>query len=291
MLEKFYYKYLKNAKSYLKTIKANLRIFAKNPIYYLKEYLRIIGSLFLVIIRKFPNLRINNIIRKVNGVNFNFDFKFGAVIRGMYLRFFSADIVNTMLKYIKKGSTFIDIGANIGYITAIGAGCVGKKGQVHSFEPVPLYFNKLIQLKLINKNYKIYINNFALGERESNAEIYTSRKNPGWNTMISGWIDPDDLKNKIKIKVKRLDKYLFEKKINNISLIKIDVEGFEIPVLKGMTKFFEENKDSLPPIILEVIPSTYSLLGNKLEDLENLLKKFSYIAYSIDEKKKIKIKI
>ncbi|MFX0083692.1 MAG: FkbM family methyltransferase, partial [Candidatus Hodarchaeota archaeon] len=242
------------------------------------------------VILEFPKINLNTVIRKINGINYKFYFNFASRYRGMYLSLNSLPIVNVLLKYLKRGTVFIDAGANIGYLSAIGAGLVGKKGQVHSFEPVPQYYRKLLEFKNLNKNYQIYTNNFALGESLGTSNISLSKTIIGWNTMISGLLTPNQVKETVKVEVKRLDDYIFKKKISNISLIKIDVEGYEYFLLKGLTEFFESSKESLPPLIIEIAPSVYPLIDKTLADLENLMMQYNYCAYSLDEKFQIDVK-
>ncbi len=97
-------------------------------------------------------------------------------MRVLYLGLYSTRLVSVLLKYLKKGDIFIDVGAHIGYITAIGTGLVGKKGQVHSFEPVPVYFEKLLEFSHLNKNHQIFVNNYALGETEGISNIDLNKK-------------------------------------------------------------------------------------------------------------------
>jgi len=52
--------------------------------------------------------------------------------------------------------------------------------------------------------------------------------------------------------------------------------------LKGLTRYFETNKGKLPRIIVEIVPRAYPLLGYTLDDLENFMKKYSYLAYTLD---------
>lgn len=283
-------KYLRNFKYYFRLVLKQLPILMENPYYYLKEWLKIFESLISKGLIEFPNIKLNIISRKIHGVNFRFYFKFAPRYRRMYLGLNSTSIVRVLLKYVKKGSCFIDAGANIGYISAIGAGLVGKYGQVHSFEPIPIYFEKLDELRCFNKDYNIYVNKFALGDNLGKKTININKNLIGANSMVSGLVDSDLVKDTIEVDVKRLDDYIFEKNIKNISLIKIDVEGYELPLLKGLTRFFEKNINSLPPLIVEITPEAYTLLGSKLEDLENLLAKFDYQAYSSDEKHRIEIK-
>ena len=96
------------------------------------------------------------------------------------------------------------------------------------------------------------------------------------------------IKETFQVKVKRLDDYIFENNLENISLIKIDVEGYEFPVLKGLSNYFHRERSNLPPIIVEITPSALPLLGYTLKDFKIFLDINSYNAYTLNEKKKRK---
>ncbi len=211
-------------------------------------------------------------------------------MRNLYLGLYQTKVVSVLLKYLKKGDIFLDVGAHIGYLSAIGSGLVGKKGQVHSFEPVPNYFKKLLELSRLTKNHQIFVNNFALGETEGTSILDLNKRVKGWNTMVRGFMNPNEIENTIKVRVKSLNDYIFEKNIEKISLIKMDVEGFEFPVLKGLASYFKKNKAKLPPIIVEIGPKAYPLLGYKIEDFHKFMKKYSYNSLSLDESRRIDIR-
>lgn len=246
MNSKIVSKYLKNLHFYLNVLFKEIPIFSKNLVYYFKEWINICKSFSAFIIQEFPKLKLKQISKKFNGIIYIFDFKNYSRMRNLYLGLYQTKIVSVLLKYLKKGDVFIDVGAHIGYISAIGSGLVGKKGQVHSFEPVPIYFKKLLELSRLNKNHQIFVNNFALGETEGTSNIDLNKRVKGWNTMVRGLMNPNEIENTIKVRVKSLNDYIFERYIEKISLIKIDVEGFEFPVLKGLTSYFENNKEKLP---------------------------------------------
>ena len=251
--------------------------------------------------------------KRINGILFEFDFDLDLVIKlmrnplklllqylsigakpnvlAMYYGAYEPDTVRAMKKLLKKGDTFIDVGANIGYLSAIAMGLVGKTGQVHSFEPIPKHFQRLKNLALANKKYKIVVNQCALGEKEGTARIDVSGLSIGSSTMV-----PDLLKFKeiaygkrkemieetIEVPTHRLDCYIKEQSISGISLIKIDTEGFEFPVLKGLSGYFE-NANHLPAIICEITPAAYPLLGYTLSQLSEYMKKYNYHAFSLDD--------
>ena len=292
MFKKITQKYIRHIFGYFKLVLKKVPILMEHPFFYFKEVLNIANSLTSSILVQFPNFKLNCIDRKINGVNFKCYFDFAPRYRSMFFGLNSIPVIRVVLKYVKKGTCFIDVGANVGYISAVAASLVRKKGQVHSFEPVPRYFNKLRGFARLNKDYNININQYALGEeiRTSNINIYINKQLIGSNSLLSGLMNPNLVKETIEIEIKRLDDYLFERQIDKISLIKIDVEGFELPVLKGLTRFFDKNRNSLPPLIIEVTPAAYPLLGRTLEELDDFMSQYNYQTYNFSEKYRIDIK-
>ena len=253
--------------SYLKLLIDNPRIFLK------KATLRFFG-LFL----KFKS-PIQD--KKINGLSFKFDLS-DPNMRKMYLGGYEIETVKILKKILKEGDTFIDVGANIGYLSAIAASCVGKSGQVHSFEPVPNYFSKLKTMADNNKNFNIFVNNFALGDKEKQMEIDCSNDgNIGWNTMVPNLMKKNIIKESIVVPVIMLDNYINDKiiKKEKISLIKIDAEGFEFPILKGLGSFLKEYH---PTILCEIVPAAYSLLGTSVEFLYKYMNQFSYQSFDLN---------
>lgn len=215
--------------------------------------------------------------KKINGVLFDFDFNIDPGIKSMYYGIYEVETVRAMRKFLSKGDTFIDVGANIGYISAVALGLVGKTGQVHSFEPVPFYCDKLKNIALSNNEYKIIANRYALSDREGTANINIPNiSSIGWNTIIPGFMPKETIRETIEVTTSRLDDYIKEKALNNISLIKIDTEGFEFPVLKGLSGYFESAGFPRPVIICEIAPTAYPLLGYTLAQLSEYMKKYNY---------------
>ncbi|MFC1712616.1 FkbM family methyltransferase [Candidatus Poribacteria bacterium] len=221
--------------------------------------------------------------KRVNGVLFDFDLDYDRWIKAMYLGNYEVESVQLMRKLLSQGDTFIDVGANIGYLTAIGAGFVGKTGQVHSFEPVPRYFQKLSEMAALNPDYRIIVNQSALGEEEGDAEICIAdpeSSDIGWDTMVKGHLPNEIQKKKTEVSVYRLDNYILKKGLESISLIKIDTEGFEFPVLRGLEGYFRASNHR-PAILCEIIPSAYPALGYTLAQLSEYMKQYGYCAFSL----------
>ena len=87
---------------------------------------------------------------KINGINFNIDLELDPAMRLMYFGSYQYEITDILKRFLRKGDTFVDIGANIGYISTFALGLVGQSGEVHSFEPVPRFFARLNLVKKDN---------------------------------------------------------------------------------------------------------------------------------------------
>ena len=196
-------------------------------------------------------------------------------------------IVSAMKSILKPGDIFIDVGSNIGYLSIVGAALVGKKGEVHSFEPIPAYFQDAKMVADLNNEYEIVVNNFALGDKNENLEIQmTNEPFIGNSTFLPEILAEGISKQSISVPVRRLDEYI-EKMIEHkdrIRLIKIDVEGFESLVLKGMEGFFQKYIYR-PDIICEIKLEAYAKLGFSLVQLNEFMNKYKYSAYYIEAPK------
>jgi FkbM family methyltransferase len=196
----------------------------------------------------------------------------------MYRGAYSPLIVNAMKRCLHPGDVFLDVGANIGYLSAVGAGLVGANGQVHSFEPVPRYFQNLRRLAELNPAYSIVVNQCAAGAVSGTATILVTRE-PGQNTLVPGYKRGLEVQSTLDVPLIRLDSYIEKWNIARVALIKIDTEGFELPVLDGLQGLFERGQR--PAIVCEIAPRAYPLIGRTVGDLEKWMSLYGYKARDI----------
>lgn len=166
-----------------------------------------------------------------------------------YYGFCEANLTNFLLRFLKRGDFFVDIGAHIGFYSMLSSELVGEVGRVFSFEPTPRTFDFLKKNSESLKNVKLF--NIALSNK--NKEIIFSDYGPGYGAFNSGHKDGAALLNKtpkvISIKTETLDNILKEKNIIP-DIIKLDAEGLEYDILQGMKSLFSAEKR--PLITLEV---------------------------------------
>jgi len=134
--------------------------------------------------------------------------------------------------FIKEDFIVFDIGANIGVFTCFCANLV-KKGKVFAFEPVSFVFDVLKKNTVDYKNVEIY--KIALGSKIEEKEILIRQWAPGDSTLYDSPIKrPSESFNlKEKIQIFTLDYVVDKFNLKRLDFIKIDVEGYEIEVLKG----------------------------------------------------------
>lgn len=221
------------------------------------------------------------VVRERGGVRFAFDCRYDRAVEWMYRDAYEIEVVDAMRSILRPGDAFVDVGANIGYTSFIAASIVGPNGHVHAFEPVAEYYERLAAFARMNPTLDIVTNNCALGERAGKAEISVSDyRNIGWNTMVPGLMADRMLGQTQETAVHRLDDYIEKRKLGPISLVKIDTEGYELPVLLGLEGYLARSTDR-PAIICEVNPEAYPRLGRTLEELLAYLGRFGYRAFDL----------
>lgn len=174
--------------------------------------------------------------------------------------------------------TSVDIGANVGtYIVELQK----NSKKVFCFEP--LNHNIRYLKYLIKKNVKIY--NCALSNKKKIEYIYIPKIDFNFDYALAtlnykNIINFKEFK-KVKIKLKKFD-HLFLNTYNskNIDFIKIDVEGHELEVLKGMNIFLKKNK----PIFLIEIEKRHNA---SFEKVFTFFKKRNYKSYILKENKNL----
>lgn len=137
---------------------------------------------------------------------------------------------------IQPGATVVDVGSNIGLYTLLLAELAGDSGKVLAFEPDPGLFEALSLNCQINKVRNVQLFNQALGAESETRTLFRSILNSGDNRMVQHAGSGSGLGSSVQ--VSRLDEVLAGQKID---FIKIDVQGWEQEVFRGMARLLAEN--------------------------------------------------
>lgn len=150
-----------------------------------------------------------------------------------YYGFCEANLTNFLLRFLKKGDIFVDVGAHIGFYSLLASEILEDPGKVYSFEPTPTTFNLLKKNSKNLNNVKLF--NIALFDKKG--EITFSDYGPGYGAYNSGNDKEAVALNKkpkiIVVKTETLDNILDKEKLKP-DLIKLDAEGLEYKILQGM---------------------------------------------------------
>jgi FkbM family methyltransferase len=214
---------------------------------------------------------------RIGLVRFTYEFDLDADIAAMWLGRYEVPIVRLLRQYLRPGGTFVDVGANIGYITAQAANLVGPGGRVVALEPIGCYHDRLKRLADRNPRYRIAALKLAAGQASGRALARISKKgNIGYNSLAPKWVPDRELGATEEVEVVPLDDVVVAQDLDRLDLLKIDTEGFELPVLEGARRTLGLFR---PPIIMEITPSAAQNHGKSLLYLADLIGVLGYRAY------------
>lgn len=151
-----------------------------------------------------------------------------------------------------RGKTVFDIGAYIGILTLFFARAVGKSGQVVAFEPNPKNFKELKLNIALNGFKNVTLIPVGLGRESKQTELMMGPVYPSRSTFDEekqGQILKARNAELMKVEIDSLDEQMRLKKLPKPDFVKIDVEGFEVEVLKGMLKIVTRYK---PKLFIEI---------------------------------------
>ena len=156
------------------------------------------------------------------------------------------ELVSAVTPYLDQDSIIFDVGANVGYFSFLLAKKINFKGSIYLFEPLPNLAN-LCEETFRDASYEAKVFNYGLSDEDSEQDIFVSTNgNIGWNTIVQSKASED--MEKVRIQLKEFENCQFDA---IPTFIKIDVEGAEYLVLRGMLDSFRK-WDNLPVILCEV---------------------------------------
>ena len=210
--------------------------------------------------------------RVISPTIFGFDLVFrpGNGYYVYYTGFYEIGTLEVIKNCLRAGDVFLDIGSSVGLMTFCASRSVGKSGKVIAFEPTKNSFEDLCYGIDLNKTENIKALNIGLGSENTHIKIYTDRACPSMVELA------DDSGAFEEVPIKKLDDVLEQEQIPNVKMMKIDVEGFELEVIKGAKKILSS---SGPPIIcIEYIRSLKKINNDELGALDLIL---SYNTYQL----------
>jgi len=113
--------------------------------------------------------------------------------------------------------------------------------------------------------------------------VSVSTQNQGLGSLVN--LDHPELDCCIEIQTTTIDEFMHEKGIDHVDIMKVDIQGGEILLLKGGTRFFSSNE--APDLLMEVSPSDLRSLGLSSKDELRLLEDYGYAIYEVTSRGQI----
>lgn len=152
------------------------------------------------------------------------------------------EVQRALRRLVTPGSTFLDVGASIGFFTVLGARLVGSAGRVVAFEPNAGASAAIRTNADLNGLANVAIVVSALSDRDGHGFL------EGPTAPTAGLVD-EPTPAAVRVRTTSLDAFLAERPDLVPDVVKIDVEGHEAPVLRGM---IETLKTVRPVVIVEM---------------------------------------
>ncbi|GAA0651452.1 FkbM family methyltransferase [Streptomyces malaysiensis subsp. malaysiensis] len=165
---------------------------------------------------------------------------------------------------LKPGDVFVDVGANIGYYSVLASRLVGGSGKVVAVEASPTFLRLLQRHARRNGCANIRTVNAAVSDREELLTfILASSRNMGANSVV-----PYDgpAESTFEIAARPLPDLLTEDEITRARVIKVDVEGAEGGVVRGLVPLLDRLRPDAE-LTVEVTPQRMAELGDSVEEL------------------------
>lgn len=198
----------------------------------------------------------------------------GAIAFGVYEKAETAFFCSVC----RPGMTFIDIGANIGYYSALASRRIGPSGQIVALEPDPESFRYLKQNIVANLAPTVFCIQKAAAAESGTLRLYVNRENRGDNRLY-----PNDLcDSSYQVEVSTVDAMLEDCGVERVDLVKMDVQGFEGHVLSGMKQTIQRSNSLI--LLTEFWPFGLRSAGTSPEDLLVELEQAGLRLYELTDK-------
>ncbi|MFD1552694.1 hypothetical protein DNU06_08985 [Putridiphycobacter roseus] len=209
------------------------------------------------------------IYKSYTGLKYKLNLK-DHVMKQVYLMgIYEKNTFRQLSKYVKTTDTFVDVGANIGTYT-LGLSSLIKKGRIISFEPNPRALVYLEENIKMNQIENITVNAVGLSNKDETLTLYTPHLT---GASIHKFKDSDQQET---ISLTTLDSYCKKNNINNIDILKIDIEGHEFKCLQGAVNIIKKSKNMI--LIVEIDDNCLKANISK-EDLFEFIQNMGFNAY------------
>jgi len=174
---------------------------------------------------------------------------------------------------LEPGMNVLDVGANEGLYALFAAQRVGAAGRVLAFEPSPREFHVLERNLALNGLSNVAVIRAAASDRDGAARLRIAEADHAGQSTLGQFAYPIDQVGNETVRLRRIDGVVDELALDAIHLMKVDVEGAEVAVLRGAWETLARDR---PCLLIEVVDAALRGQGASREELAHILEQLGY---------------
>lgn len=176
---------------------------------------------------------------------------------------------------IRETDVCLDIGANIGYYTLLLAK-LAKRGEVHSFEPVPMNVHLLNLNVLANRFTNVHVNANAVADVEGEEEFNVCE-----DAAYSSFRDTErkSVQEHLRVITTTLDAYRRSRGLSRIDFVKIDVEGAEERVIAGASETLSNPAQGPRLLMMELYEPMLRRYSSSIRQMVLRMQQYGYAPF------------
>jgi FkbM family methyltransferase len=205
---------------------------------------------------------------------------------GWHVRFFGSyepEVRAQIKRWLSPGACAVDVGANVGWHALLMATLVGPAGRVFAFEPNDSTRDRLNAGIQVNDLEQVVVDPRALSDRIGTTGFAAPKAGELWDGtghMTSAAIDGHASGGSVQCVT--LDAFVAERNLERLDFMKIDVEGWELSVLRGASHTLVT---LAPTIVFEYDPAYVERCGGSVADLNAFLNAARYQLFMLDARR------
>ena len=194
-------------------------------------------------------------------------------VNGYWLGHYEMPLQDALVRELDAGDVFYDIGASAGFFSLLGAHCVGRRGKVFAFEPVPANIDAIGEAVRINGISNLTIVGAAVSDLTGDTDFLLG-ENPSMGHIPR---HEDQEPGRLEVRTIALDDFVKTAPFPN--MIKMDIEGAEVMALRGAAEVLRGPK---PPKLLIEVHSKGTAMGVR-QELLRAGYRVTYLHHSLSE--------
>lgn len=209
--------------------------------------------------------------RLQNGAVVDLDVSDYVEARVAMVRHWQPAVVRVLAESLASGGVFFDVGAHVGLVSlAVAAAAPGRAPRIHAFEPLPANAERLRHNVALNAGADVAVNAVAVGAAPGSVAVET----PDPRVPSMGHVREGDADAPGTVPMITLDDYARDHGIERVDALKIDVEGYEQPVLEGARELLGGRR--IGAIVCELNEEELRKRGSSSQTLVDLLAAHGY---------------